>query len=130
MRTALVIVLITILAVGAYFAFLHIPLCIHATAERIHLPSRVGVCPPFVDTSLRDLRAEFEGRVKVGDAPSVVETALSDLGVSFSWDRFQGRYQGIIRHPSSSWHAVVVIVYVDEQRRFKAIEIHDSFTTV
>jgi len=129
-RTVLVISLIAVLAVGTYLMFWHIPLCVHVTAERIQLPSRLGVCPPFVDMSLDDLRAEFEGRVKVGDEPSVVETALSELGVSFSWDRFQRRYQGIIRHPSSSWHTVVVIVHLDEQRRFKMLEVHDSFTTV
>ena len=119
-----------VIAVGLYLVFLHIPLCLHSVNMRIRLPSQLGICPPFVERSLNDLRTEFEEQVAVGDDANLIEAALLDLGVSFSWDKFTNRYQGIIRHPSSNFHAIVIHVYVDKERRYESIDIHDSFTTI
>ena len=123
---SLCIGLIGIVIVLAIFS----PVCLSAALHRVSLPSSIGVCPPFVNLSLQELEKSFLEQVEIGAPASIIELALDELGVTYSWDRFQQRYQGIIRHTSSSFHAITFHVYVDDQGGFKDIQINDSFTTL
>nr|MBS0019329.1 hypothetical protein [Gammaproteobacteria bacterium] len=113
-----------------YGVFLKIPLCMKATAKRVSLFSNIGVCPAFVETSLDTLNAELVEALEVGDEAQRIESVLAGVGATYSWDGFQDRYQAIIRHPSSSFHAITIYVYVDEQRRLRTIEVNDSFSAL
>lgn len=130
MRRIAIVSLIGIATLVFYGVFLHLPLCVQSTANRFSLFSNIGICPEFVETSLDALNSQLLQMLDVGDGAQKIESALTSLDISYSWDRFQNRYQGIIRHPSSSFHAITIYVYVDEQRNFKAVEVNDSFTAI
>jgi len=130
MKRVAIVSVIAVSALVFYGVFLHIPLCVKSASNRISLFSSIGICPTFVETSLDALNGQLLEMLEVGDEATKIESALTSVGATYSWDRFQDRYQGIIRHPSSSFHAITISVYVDEQRRFKSIEVNDSFTAL
>ena len=122
--------LIGIFGLLVYGLFLHKPLCVQSAAKRIAILSSVGLCPAFVETSLETINGQLLAALDSGDEAAEIESALSSLGISFSRDRFQGRYQGVIRHPSSNFHAIRIHIYVDEENKFRSIEVNDSFTVL
>lgn len=128
MKRGLLILLFGLGGLAIYFAFFQIPFCVSAATHRIHLPSSVGACPPFVDASLTELQHQFTQRVASGSPSDQIESALYELGVEFSWNKYSSTYQGILRHPESSFHAIRIRVFVDAVQRFERIEIEDSFT--
>ena len=128
-RTAWTLVLTIILAI-AYIVFAHNHVCVNAASSRSHELSDLGLCPPILAIDIDELRARFDEEVNVGDSPELIKSALQNIGVSYSWDGITGRYQGVIRHPESQFHAISVLVYTDEKGNYKHIEVRDSFTSL
>ena len=108
--------------------FLRLYGCLYAASDRSHLMSEMMFCPGFVDIELSDLEKKFNLEVKKGDSTEKIEAALNKLNINFSWDKYSGRYHGIIRHPNTNFHAIVVYIYLDRSNGFSKIDIHDSFT--
>ncbi len=115
---------------ASYVVFASTYVCVIAASSRAHWVSQLHLCPPFVGIKMGELREQFNSKVKRGDDPEIIEKTLKELGVGYSWDRFLDRYQGIIRHPNSDFHAITVFVYLDESGKYKDIEINDSFTAL
>jgi hypothetical protein len=130
MRKFLILLVVGLVGIAFYAVFLHIPVCLNAAVHRNSLLSQLKICPPFVSTTLEEVRAQFEKKVKPGDEKQNVEKALAQIGIAYSWDGFSERYQGIIRHPNSNFHAIVIHVYVDGEAKYERIEIEDSFTAL
>ena len=130
MKRGLLTLLVGLGGLAICVAFFRIPLCVSAASHRIHLPSSVGACPPFVDASLSELRHHYDQRFASGASSDQIESALSQLGIEFSWNKYTSTYQGILRHPESTSHAIRVKVFVDAEERFERIEFEDSFTAL
>ncbi|MDZ4790616.1 MAG: hypothetical protein SGJ17_05320 [Hyphomicrobiales bacterium] len=79
----------------------------------------------------KNLSPKLSSELKQGDSQEKIDKILRENGVGFSFNRFDNRYQGIIRNVSPGnpgQHAVVVHINVDENKRFLSAEVHDSFT--
>lgn len=71
----------------------------------------------------------IEEHLKEGSGSVSIETFLKDNNITYSYDRFAKRYQGIIRNVSPKAkgdHAIVIHINVDEDKSFKSYEVLDS----
>ena len=130
MKHALIVFLVIVVGAASYIVFFSIPTCVTAATKRNSLPTKIGICPPFVELTLGEVKTRFEENVAIGGSPADIKSALGDLATAYSWDRFNEGYQAIIRHPNSNFHAITIYVYVDNQRRYERIEVNDSFTAL
>jgi hypothetical protein len=85
-------------------------------------------CAPTLDIEPETVEADIASVLKPGASAEEIETCLRERGLPFSYDRFQNRYQSIIRHPKSNFHAITIVVHLDERRKFKSVEARDSYT--
>ena len=90
----------------------------------------IGGCGPKLDISPQEVQTSIEAALSLGDDRSKIESYFEEQGLPFSYDRFSSRYQSIIRHPDSNFHAIVIYVNVDEEQRFLSAEAHDSYTAL
>ena len=70
--------------------------------------------------------------LELGDSSLEIESFLKDNEVMFTYDKYAKRYQCIIRDASSDGRldsAIVIYLYVDEQKRFTRSEVIESFTS-
>ncbi len=88
----------------------------------------VSGCLPTLDTTPEKVEAEITAALKPGDSAEAIETYLRKRELEFSYDRFANRYQAIIRHPDSNFHAITIHILLDAQKRFAAVEADDSYT--
>ena len=69
----------------------------------------------------------------MGASSYEVEAFFKRHNIGYSYDRFYQRYQAIIRDVDDSWivdQAVIIYVYVDEEKSFVSSEVRDSFTAL
>jgi hypothetical protein len=77
------------------------------------------------------IRVMIERGLPLGASRNDVEAFLSRQKLPFSFDRFQNRYQSIIRdvpHRASVDYAIVIYIYLDDVGGFSSAEVRDSFT--
>ncbi len=80
-------------------------------------------------TNAADVKVKLESALEPGADQANIEAYLQSENLPFSYDEFRSRYQSIIRDSGTFIdHAVVIYVYVDENRRFLRVETHDSYT--
>ena len=84
---------------------------------------------PTLDVTTAEVLNQIEASLGPGDSSERIEAYFAQRGLGASFDRFQQRYQSIIRHPDSNYHAIVIYVYVDEDRRFTRAEAYDTYTS-
>lgn len=85
-------------------------------------------CFPTLDVTPAEVEKQFCSALKVGDSAEAIEKYLRKRGLDGSYDINQSRYQSIIRHPDSGFHAITIHIFVDKQKRFVRVEAHDSYT--
>jgi hypothetical protein len=85
---------------------------------------------PTLDTTPQELETSINTALKPGDSTQKIEQYLASKNLASSYDGFSNRYQGIIRHPDSSFHAIVFYIYVDKSKAFIKVEAHDSYTFI
>ena len=85
-------------------------------------------CFPTLDTTPEEVEADISSALKPGDAAETIEAYLRKRGLGFSYDRFANRYQAIIRHPDSNFHAITIHILLDPQKRYAGVEADDSYT--
>jgi len=85
-------------------------------------------CGPTLDVSPVQVEAQFEAALNPGDSASAIEAYFATQGLEATYDKHSDRYQSIIRHPDSNFHAISIYVNVDEQQRFAGVEARDSYT--
>ena len=85
-------------------------------------------CCPHLGIAPEDVVAEINEALKPGDGSDAIEAYFKKAKLSASYDNFANRYQGIIRHPESNCHAIVIYVNVDENGKFVSVEVRDSYT--
>jgi len=75
-----------------------------------------------------DVESNFRTALKPGDSAEKIEEYFQSQQLGFSFDKYQDRYQSIIRSPSTDFHAIVIFVNVDAEKRFKSVQVQDSYT--
>lgn len=85
-------------------------------------------CLPKLDVTPEKVEAEISSVLKPGDNAEAIEGYLRKRGLEFSYDKFSNRYQAIIRHPESNFHAITIHILLDSQKRFTGVEANDSYT--
>ncbi|MEZ5547016.1 MAG: hypothetical protein R3E74_04485 [Pseudomonadales bacterium] len=83
---------------------------------------------PTLDISPEDIEADINTALRPGDSAETIEEYLHSKYLGASYDGFSSRYQGIIRHPDSNFHAIIFHIYVDENNKFIRAEANDSYT--
>jgi hypothetical protein len=89
----------------------------------------VSGCHPRLDSTPEQVEAEFSSALAPGDNADAIEAYFRKRGLEFSYDRFTNRYNAIIRHPESDYHAITIYVLLDPQKRFSGVEARDSYTS-
>jgi hypothetical protein len=90
--------------------------------------SQLAKADPPKLTSAQQVRVELQASLKPGDSDAAIQQFFKQRGLGFSYDRFSNRYQSIIREPNSNFHAVVIYINVDREKRFVSGEARDSYT--
>ena len=90
--------------------------------------SAVMGCSGGVDTTPEAVEAEISAALHKGDSAEAIERYLEQRNLPFSYDRFNNRYQSIIRDPDSNAHAITILVLLDDQKRYVDVEARDSYT--
>ena len=85
-------------------------------------------CFTKLDTTPEEVEKKINTSLKPGDAPERIEAYFKKESLGLSYDKYQGRYQSIIRHPESNFHAITIYIYVDKNKRFIRVEANDSYT--
>ena len=84
----------------------------------------------MVDTTPHEVVSKINNGLKQGDSSQTIEEYLASQKLDASYDGFSSRYQGIIRHPNSNFHAIVFYINVDKNKTFVNVEAHDSYTFI
>ena len=85
-------------------------------------------CFRMLDTTADVVETEISSALKSGDNVEAIEGYLRKRGLAFSYNRFANRYQAIIRHPESDFHAITIHILLDSEKHFKGVEANDSYT--
>ena len=84
-------------------------------------------------TKAEEVRGLIAIELKVGASSHDIEEFFKRHKIGYSYDRFAHRYQGIIRSVDDSRivdQAVLIYIYVDEEKVFVSSEVRDSFTAL
>lgn len=82
-------------------------------------------------TKAEEVSNLIASELEVGAGAQAIEAFFERHEIVFSYNRFDHRYQAIIRDVAEGPlvdQAIVIHVYVDHQRRFVRFEVKDSFT--
>ena len=85
-------------------------------------------CMQTLDVTPAEVTSEINAQLKSGDSAFKIEDYFKSKGLSASFDAYSNRYQSIIRHPDSNFHAITIYIYVDNDKNFKSVEANDSYT--
>lgn len=82
-------------------------------------------------TTAKEVEALLRDRLEPGASKAQIEGVLTDLDITYSFDDFNRRYQGIVRNPNgSNYHAVVIHIYIDTTGHMTRLEVRDSYTLI
>ena len=76
-----------------------------------------------------EIRQLLATELQVGADAQEIEAFFKRHNITYSYDRFNQSYNGIIRDVSPVLdQAIVIHVYVDEEKQFQRAEVSNSFT--
>ena len=84
-------------------------------------------------TKTEEVRVLIANELEAGASSHEIEEFFERHQIGYSYDRFFHRYQGIIRDVDDSRvvdQAVLIYIYVDEEKSFTSSEVSDSFTAL
>ena len=87
---------------------------------------------PLSTERSEEIKLALAAELPVGAPREAIESFLERHEIAYSWDRFSGRYQGIIRDESPyAWvdQAVSIYIYVDDENRHMRSEVVDTVTS-
>lgn len=85
-------------------------------------------CFPTLERTPEKVVADISSTLKLGDPAETIEAYFREHGLQFSYNRVDNKYQAIIRHPDSNFHAISIHVLLDSQKRYAGVEANDSYT--
>ena len=84
-----------------------------------------GDCLSIQENKVREL---LNKNLSLSDSREKIEQEIQRLGVSFTYDRFQNRYQATIRDGCSPYEAISVYLNLDGQEKLSTIVVFKSYT--
>ena len=88
----------------------------------------VAGCLPRLEVTTAEIEAQIREELPARSGRLEIEAFLDETLWPYSFDEHARRYQGVIRHPESNFHAITVYLYVDLEDRLLRFEAHDSYT--
>lgn len=88
----------------------------------------LSACSPTLDVTPDQAEQKINAALSPGDSSAKIEAYFKIEGLGATYNKFGKRYQSIIRHPDSDFHAITIHVYVDENKTFLKVEADDSYT--
>lgn len=85
-------------------------------------------CFQKLEVTPEEVVSEINAKLIAGDEKEKIEAYFKNKDLDSSFDNYAQRYQSIIRHPESGFHAIVIYIYVDENQSFIRAEVNDSYT--
>ena len=79
------------------------------------------------------IRSLIEQELSVGDSAIEIEKFLKLNEITYSFDKYNKRYQCLIRDPSgkeTGYHSIVIYISVDEWNQYLTFKVFDSFTGI
>lgn len=98
------------------------------SAALLGLALLLSGCFSTLDATTEQVEAEFSSALKPGAPSPEIEAYFQSRSLGFSYDQFSNRYQSIIRHPDSNFHAITIHVLLDQQKRYVSVDAEDSYT--
>lgn len=93
----------------------------------------LAACGTGVPTS-KEVARSIESTLVPGDDGHRIEEVMAALGAGCSLDRFNQRYQCIIRDPNPDlprgYHSISIYIYLGGQDGFLRSEVRDSFSSI
>ncbi len=80
-----------------------------------------------------EVRVLIANELKLGASSAEIEEFFNRHKIDYSYDRFFDRYSGIIRDVTNSKvvdQAILIYIYVDEDKSLRSSEVSDSFTAL
>ena len=79
---------------------------------------------------------EINAALKPGDPSEKIEAYFNNerekqpvvRSLAFGYDRFQQRYGASMRSRTSNFHAITIYVNVDVDKKFKSVQVLDTYT--
>jgi hypothetical protein len=79
--------------------------------------------------SAQSILQEITSALKPGDSSEAIEAYFKNRGLPATYDKYQHRYQSIVRNTGRPMgHAVVIYVYTDDAKRLSRVQTQDSYT--
>ena len=78
-----------------------------------------------------EIKKLIASELHIGAEESIIEAFFERHGISYSYDRFNVRYQATVRNVSSDPcvdQSVSIYIYVDEDKNFLSSEVINTFT--
>lgn len=79
------------------------------------------------------IRSKIERELNTGDSAIKIENFLKLNEITYSFDKYNNRYQCIVRNPSgkeTGYHSIVIYITVNERKQYLASEVFDSYTGI
>ena len=89
----------------------------------------VKPCNDFRKQKL-DFVKEVSSKFNIGDSRQEIESILDEHNIIFSYDRFNKRYQGVIRFECDKFSAITIHTNLNEEGNFESFEYGMSYTTL
>jgi hypothetical protein len=87
-------------------------------------------CEQKPEVTSKLVKANILQALKVGDDATTIESYLTSQNISFTYDKYTNRYQGIIRDQDSNFHAITISIVLDKQQRYVKVDVNDSYTSL
>lgn len=113
-------------SVNILFSFFIILVIIFSTMNFLVASEKMDIC----SSTAAELSKSIDLELTVGGNKDSIEEFLKKHNIKYSYDRFAGRFQGIIRSEERGWNidcAVVAYIYVDNEGRYLKSEFVASY---
>ena len=93
----------------------------------------IPACGKENKMTAKKIRSIINQELSVKDSSQDIEGFLESMKITYSYDKYNNRYQCIIRDPSGKiigYHSIVIYINVDEQKRYVSSEVFDSYTGI
>ena len=83
--------------------------------------------------SSEHVRSVIDEELSLKDTSQEIENFLNSKGIMYSYDKYNSRYQCIIRDPSGKergQHSIVIYINVDDKKRYVGSKVFDSYTGI
>lgn len=90
----------------------------------------IASCEKMKNMSSKHVRSIIDDELSLKDTSQEIENFLNSKGITYSYDKYNRRYQCIVRDKDVGKHSIVIYINVDEEKRYVSSEVFDSYTGI